>query len=102
MSDVRQQAIEEATKAINREARGDSLAITRLDPEREYWNLDGVNGDARDLAEIAYDAMAPLIRRRFARELRDGLEGLDRDDTWATMIRPGDVEDLIARLEAGR
>lgn len=34
----------------------------------------------------------------FAAELRDGLDHLPRDDHWGTLIRPGDVEDLIARL----
>lgn len=34
----------------------------------------------------------------FAAELRDGLDQLPRDDLYGTLIRPGDVADLVARL----
>lgn len=54
-----------ATKALNREAdESGSWAIGRLDPEREYWDLSGINGDARDIAEIAVRAAEPILTGR--------------------------------------
>lgn len=83
-TDSRNQAIEAGAKALGRKMVG------------RCFTPDGA------LAEIAYDAMAPHIRRHavqaFAAELRDGLDQLPRDDLYGTLVRPGDVADLVARL----
>lgn len=41
-------------------------------------------------------------RKRMADQLRDGLEHLDRDGTYGTLVSPGEVAQLIAKAEAGR
>lgn len=74
MTDPMQAAIEAATKALNGKAVDpNDLRVVHLREERTYSGLFGLNGDAGDIAEIAYAAIEPLVRKAVADELRQAV-----------------------------
>jgi hypothetical protein len=78
-------------------------------PDRTYLvgeggcNLPSLSTDAvqAEIARITEEWRAGIARQAvetFAADLRDGLDQLPRDDPYGTLIRPGDVADLVVRL----
>lgn len=85
----------------------DELAMLRAKAvaanDREWCSImdtAGVRPDGQSFDEAVLAAIRARAVEQFTAALLTGLDDLERDDHWGTLVRPGDVADLVHRVAA--